>query len=98
MDCSRNDCDRVYHLNCAVGLSDVSWSYEGKLVCPQHVSCSIGFLIASVSVFNSLIKTVVSSEKELMLFKPITVLVSWGVSLGVDPSGQFILHRKFVHL
>ncbi|KAG0606837.1 hypothetical protein M758_9G172100 [Ceratodon purpureus] len=42
VDCSRNDCGRLYHLNCAIGLSDASWSYEGKLVCPQHVCYACG--------------------------------------------------------
>uniref|UniRef100_A0A7I4FKW4 AWS domain-containing protein n=1 Tax=Physcomitrium patens TaxID=3218 RepID=A0A7I4FKW4_PHYPA len=40
--CSRNDCDRVYHFSCTVDLSDVSWSCEGKLVCPQHVCYACG--------------------------------------------------------
>lgn len=75
MGCSRNDCDRVYHLSCAVGLSDISWSYEGRLVCPQHVSYFIGFTIVFISVFSSLVKIVVSSDKS------IAVVASWGVLL-----------------
>lgn len=46
--CSRNDCDRVYHFSCTVDLSDVSWSCEGKLVCPQHVSDFEGFSLAAI--------------------------------------------------
>jgi hypothetical protein len=66
VDCSRNDCDRIYHLNCAIGLSDASWSYEGKLVCPQHVSYCDGFFMAAVSVFKSLGNF--SEERKLLLY------------------------------
>jgi len=71
VNCSRNDCDLVYHLSCAVRLTDVSWSYEGKLICPQHVRYLFSISVVSVSVF--LVIIIVVCEK--------SVVTSWAVLL-----------------